>query len=537
MVIGKKTLGLVSLMAVCVSRLGWGATYYVSTHGNDERSGLSRPEAWRSAERVNQQQFSPGDRILFEAGQDFDGPVRLDEDDSGTAKEPVVLGSYDGETDLSSQRATIQAREERGIDICNTSGLEIRGLNVAGSGAKTNRRSGIIAYTTPGKSAHHLTIENVEISGFGKHGISIGAWHNETGYRNVRIAHCETHDNWRTGIITWGPWGLGTYAHKDLYIGYSRAFHMRGGSGIALASVDGGVVEHTIAFENGEEISGAVGIWAWDSNDIVFQFNESFGNRTTRVDGDGFDFDGGVTNSVMQYNYSHDNDAAGFLLAQYENAPFAMENIVIRYNISENDCRKKPYGAIHLWNNEDKERLKGIQIYQNTIYLTSAENNEPTAINIVSSTTNVSVWNNLFFTAGNEAIVSVVPDQNGILFVNNAYWSGKNCFRVNWMGENYHSLAEWLAVARDQERQGGDIVALNTDPLLRAPGTGGTLDRTDRLNSLRGYQLREDSPLINRGLDSRSVFGVDPGTQGFFGGEISDADPPAIGAHSPQTAL
>lgn len=83
------------------------------------------------------------------------------------------------------------------------------------------------------------------------------------------------------------------------------------------------------------------GIWAWDSNNILLQFNESYANRTIGVDGDGFDFDGGVTNSVMQYNYSHDNDAAGFLLAQYAFAPQAMKNIVIRYNISENDCRRK----------------------------------------------------------------------------------------------------------------------------------------------------------------------------------------------------
>ena len=46
-----------------------------------------------------------------------------------------------------------------------------------------------------------------------------------------------------------------------------------------------------------------------------------------------------MKNSVMQYNYSHDNDGAGYLLAQFTYAREFTNNIV-RYNISENDGRK-----------------------------------------------------------------------------------------------------------------------------------------------------------------------------------------------------
>ena len=55
------------------------------------------------------------------------------------------------------------------------------------------------------------------------------------------------------------------------------------------------------------------------------------------MDGVGFDFDGGVTNSVMQYNYSHDNDAAGFLRAQYAFAPQPMKNIGSRILVIQVD--------------------------------------------------------------------------------------------------------------------------------------------------------------------------------------------------------
>jgi len=44
------------------------ATYYVSVSGDDGRSGTAIASSWRSLDRVNRQQFAPGDTVLFEAG-------------------------------------------------------------------------------------------------------------------------------------------------------------------------------------------------------------------------------------------------------------------------------------------------------------------------------------------------------------------------------------------------------------------------------------------------------------------------------------
>ncbi|MEO8205832.1 MAG: right-handed parallel beta-helix repeat-containing protein [Chthoniobacterales bacterium] len=335
------------LFGLCGADYVSAATFYVSPSGNDTNSGLSPEKAWQTPTRVNRTTFSPGDRILFEGGKTFQGPVKFDAKDGGSKDNPLLLGSYRLEEAGS---AIIAAHKERGIDVYNTSGLCISDLKIIGAGPKINRTSGILLHTSRPEGASHITIENVEVSGFGKHGISIGAWKSNKGYRNVSITRTRTHDNLRTGILSWGPWGPHIYAHSKIYIGYCETYNMKGGSGITLSSVNDAIIERSIAHDNGEEFSGAAGIWAWDSNNIIIQFNESYNNRTRDVDGDGFDFDGGVTNSIMQYNYSHDNDAAGYLLAQYPGAPQAMSNIIIRYNISENDCRKKGYGAIHLWN-------------------------------------------------------------------------------------------------------------------------------------------------------------------------------------------
>ena len=349
------------------------ATFYISPNGNDNASGMAPAQAWRTVRKVNQTVFSPGDRILFEGGATFKGPVKLDKNDRGTRDAPIVLGSY---RLAKAGRATISAGRGRGVDAYNTSGLHLRDLIIVGDGAKKNGRSGVLIVSSRDEGIRNIRMENLEICGFGENGVSIGTWRTNAGCKDVIITRCTIHDNLLAGIFTWGPWETGIYAHRGIHISDCQTYGMKGGSGITLSSVDGGIVERSVAHDNGAEFSGASGIWAWDSKNILFQFNESYRNRTIGVDGDGFNFDGGVTNSVMQYNYSHDNDAAGLLLAQYPYAPQPMKNLTIRHNISENDCRKLDYGAIHVYNGEDPHRVSGVHIYQNTIYLASPAGNK-----------------------------------------------------------------------------------------------------------------------------------------------------------------
>ena len=94
------------------------------------------------------------------------------------------------------------------------------------------------------------------------------------------------------------------------------------GSGIILGNVDGGTIEWSRAYDNGRLGNAGVGIWTHDSTRILIQYNESFDNHTSGdADGGGFDLDGGVTHSIMQHNYSHDNDGAGYGLFEYAERP------------------------------------------------------------------------------------------------------------------------------------------------------------------------------------------------------------------------
>src|SRR5207302_337505 len=140
------------------------------------------------------------------------------------------------------------------------------------------------------------------------------------------------------------------YANSKVYLAYDSVFGNTGyasspnhvGDGIVLSDVQGGIIEHCIAHDNGQyntHDGGPVGIWAWDSDSITIQYCESYSNHTnSSSDGDGFDFDGGVTNSCMQYNYSHDNDGTGYGIFEFRGAR-AYRNNVYRYNLSVNDGR------------------------------------------------------------------------------------------------------------------------------------------------------------------------------------------------------
>ena len=172
---------------------------------------------------------------------------------------------------------------------------------------------------------------------------------------------------------------------------------------------------------NDYEGGGPIGIWAWDANRVVIQFNESHHNLTgSSKDGGGFDLDGGVTNSVLQYNYSHDNDGAGYLLAQFEGARPFYGN-VLRYNLSVNDGRRNRYGGIHLWSTGANGGITDTTLYANTVYIGKSADGSPAAVDCTSAgIRNICFYNNCFHTDGNTAFIRGQTHRN-VAFKDNKF--------------------------------------------------------------------------------------------------------------------
>ncbi len=509
-------------------------TYYVSPSGNDANTGTTREQAWATISPINSSVFYPGDSILFEGGASFGGNIFFSALSRGTAENPIVVSSF------GNGRAIINSGASFGIKAYNTAGFRIERLKLEGAGRAENKASGIEFYMDlAGTRLPYISIDSVEVSGFHDVGISIGSWKGSSGFDDISITHSTIHDNGDAGISSYAEARLG---HKNLYVGYNKVYdnsglpektNLHSGNGIVIGGVDGALIEYCEAYNNGWlnawKDGGPVGIWGWHCNNLVIQFNESHHNKTgTGKDGGGFDIDGGCTNCSMQYNYAHDNDGAGYLIAQYNYAP-AMKGLVVRYNISENDARKNGYGAIHLWSSGANGGIQDAEIYNNTVYLTPAAHGTPRGIYVQSGgVKNVRIRNNIIQTTGGLAVV-YVDRLTDLRFEGNNYWSSGSAFKIKWGANAFTSLEAWRA-ATGQEQKDEMSLGFTLDPELKAPGNGISFDEPGMLYRLESYQLKSSSALHDKGLNMAD-FGVDAGGVDFWGNNIEKRSSFGIGAH------
>lgn len=545
--------------------------YYVSPKGDDLNPGTASM-MWRSPARVNAANLEPGDRVLFEAGGRFDGNLVLDERIKADPQRPIIIGSY------GRGRAVIHAGLGTGILIRNLGGVVIRDLVVVGDDSSKNQGFGVMALNERGAARlDFIRIENVEASLFHWAGIYVGGVpallpgfkeppQSRFGFRDVLISHSIVHDNMYCGILVSGPWNKvpGGYANEDIRIrdclvhdnlGDPSYLKHHSGDGILMDDTDGGLIDHCTAYHNGgsngSRKGGPVGIWADAANRITIQFCESYANHTAGdTDGGGFDLDGGVSNSLVQYNYSHENDGAGFLVWNYKYAPHPLANNVIRYNVSENDGQKHFCGAVETGSENGKTKtfkifscgsvevgsgqespVHNIDVYNNTVITTKSGGQERPPVWVGGSSKNSAIHfrNNLLISAGGKPIVEVDKGQTGVLFQGNAYWTQGKPLIILYAGTEYHDLATWRAQT-GQETFDGKEVGLFADPHLSRMGKGETLAGARRVSSLSSYRLLPGSPLIDAGMDLRADFGIDVGRRDLWGTPIPQGQGIDIGA-------
>lgn len=516
--------------------VSWAETYYVSHSGKDGNTGTSPALAWATIDKLNTTYFQPGDTILLEGGSLFEGGILVKPNRGGTAQEPIVFSSY------GLGRATISSGKVAGFKAYNTAGIRIENLIFAGAGRNINVSFGVEFYMDIADTLlSFIRIDQVEVYGYREAGIAIISWDQTTGgFKDVSITNSSSHDNGDAGIAIYAQ---GIICHKNVYVAYSKAYDNPGipdkdwnhsGSGIMVGGADGAVIEYCEAYNNGWLNSygraGPIGIWGYHCRNLLIQYNESYGNRTkNRTDGGGFDIDGGCTSCIIQYNYSHDNDGAGYVISQYRNAP-PMRDVVVRYNISENDARKNSFGSILVWSHGSSGAMTGTDIYNNTIYTSPSAKGSPAGVWVdVNSTYEVNFRNNILLTSGNVPLVDGKRSQN-VRFEGNNYWSADGDFKILWHGVTYTSLQDWRT-ATGQEASVDELLGTAIDPQLRGPGTGITIGSPTELYKLSGYELKETSPLVLNGLDLKKRYGIDVGKSDFFGNILENPNGFSVGAY------
>jgi len=500
-------------------------TFYVSATGSDSNDGLSTSTAWKTISKVDAAAYVSGDQILFHAGDAFSGSIALT---AANAADHLTISAY------GAGAASVLSGQSPCISLTNLSASTVSNLQCTGSGVSSNSAFGIVVVNSlPGNTRlAGPTIANNVVSGYGDDGIEVAGTNGTSGFDGITISSNQIHDV--TGreadlsddsacirVIS-NPAYPNPTAHTNVTITSNIVYNCPGqapasnntGSGILISSVTVATIAHNLVYHTGTlsaTCGGPNGIWAYSSANVDINFNETYDNETNLnaggCDGNGFDLDGGVTNSIVQYNYSHDNFGADFLVYAYHDSTQPQwSGNTFRYNIGQNSARA------FLIANDDSLSMTSCYIYNNTLF-------DPVAIVGMNAHAPINCLfaNNIFFTADSSGVAFNVPNPSSIRMVGNDYF-GTGAWV--WSTVSYPSFTAWQS-ATGQEVLLGSQVGTTTDPQLVSPGEGPTTNGYNPA-ALNAYRLLPGSPMIGTGLDLRALYGIDVGTQDFFGSSIQN---------------
>jgi len=460
--------------------------YIDALRGNDQNSGSTPDKAFQSIRHMNSISLRGSEQLLFKGGQQFNGSLKLNGVHS-TLKAPLIVSTF------GSGRATIISGDSTAILATDCIFVTISNLNVNGSGRLTGNKTNGIDFV----EVKYGTIDHVKTSGYLYSGIQV------TGGCDISITNVKASNNGFCGINVstsakeYGTDGSAFKTLKRVYIGHSVAENNPGcpaitdnhsGNGILLGGVTNGLIEYCEAMNNGwdmpREGNGPVGIWAYMCDSIVIQNCFSHNNKTSPngKDGGGFDFDGGMTNSVMQYNLSANNEGGGYGMFQYAGATEWSKNIV-RYNISYNDGTKNGKCGIFMWCDPAAKPMNQLQAYNNTIV-----NNQGYGVNFEPGKYDNFVFENNIF------VLTVLSDRfiggqfSGALFDRNLYWT---------------ELQNQSAIIPESS-------PVYADPQIKPPKNQPFKFKTiEEINAIKYFQLSSKSPALKAGKPIENNGGKD----------------------------
>ncbi len=348
----KLLLTTITLILFSSCTIQVGRTFYVDpAGGSDRNSGSSPGRAWATLEKVNGQEFEPGDKILFKSGAVFTGQLELKS--SGSKGYPVIASSYGG-----NKKPLIQGNgvKQYAVLIKNAGYIKISKLEITNTGKEREAgRTGVLIEAKDYGEMHDIVLDSLEIHDVNGSlvkeigGGSAILWLNggdsiPSRFIGLTIENCYLHDCGRNGIISNG------YAGRDHWYP-SLDVAIRGnlleripGDGIVPIGCDSALIEYNIMRDCPDTLSyeeAAAGIWPWSCDNTIIQYNEVSGHKA-RWDGQGFDSDYNCSGTIIRYNYSHDN-YGGFLLVCNDgnslgkNWNHGTKNSLIEFNLSVND--------------------------------------------------------------------------------------------------------------------------------------------------------------------------------------------------------
>lgn len=439
--------------------------YYVHAQaGNDANNGTSPSAPFASLSKVNTLQLKAGDRILFAAGQVFEGELAM-VGVQGSAAAPIVISSYlpDGmrAKDDSSSKFRINAKgKPNGIRIQDCSHVVVKHAIIEADGYEAmplpeeQMRIGILIKATSKKACRNIQVDSVEIRNifFENKGFVRGA-------EEVKTANGSQRYGWGIRLITDGPTAQisrveisNSSIHNVSHTGIKLTGQAKniswvvirnnkvteiGGPGIQMSEVKHIHVHHNAVAHSGSNNDSrkwgrGSGLWTWGAYMVLIEHN-SFTDANGPGDSAGAHVDYNCDYVIIQYNFSARN-AGGFCEILGNNY-----NCVYRYNVSVDDGHrvKGENGAFQegkiFWlsgyqgNAQPKKGPINSYFYNNTIYVSK---DIVSKIAIEPTSAGVYIANNIFYIPGTMQMVQddqkksdleLAPPRGPIVFENNLW--------------------------------------------------------------------------------------------------------------------
>lgn len=495
-------------------------SFYIDSENGDDGNPGTIEAPWQTLSKLNDftqtDALVPGDQVLLKRGSVFENET-LQFSGMGTEQQPIVISDYGDGEDL--PRLDGNGVVENVVSLFNQEYITISNMEITNTSPNYNSQFGL--NTSTNKSLALRAI-NVSAKNFGVvSGIKIQncyihdingninlKWNGgiffdiqadviggelsgiPTKYDNVLIEGCTFIRVDRSGIKLvnsawcnqWLPNNpsipINWYPSTNVVV-RNNYMEKIGGDGITTRDTDSALIEYNLVKDCRYQNTGYnVGIWPFQASNTVIQYNEAYNTHGTQ-DGQGLDCDHASSYSLMQYNYSHNNEG-GFMLIM---GGYPHTAPTVRYNISQNDCDKTFEFAQGI--------PKGTMIYNNTIYSDQIVSRGVLFLSNTAAGLGVNdfyMFNNLFcypvgqtfYGGGNASNITDLTNK-GKLY-NNAYVGGIS------------------APTADT----GAVVEANIDAVLVDAGTGpasnpSTTPFTGASGALNGYQLAIGSPMIDAG--------------------------------------
>jgi hypothetical protein len=360
-------------LVISLATISWAATsFYVdSAAGNDSNDGTSSTRPWQTLANINSRRFEPGDKILFRSGQKWTGAI--EPHGSGSTQNPITLGAY-GE----GAKPVIQGNGAAAtIFISEQSYWTIRDIAVTNHGAHVDERNGIMLHVSSAGVVKDIRLINVDVSDVNGEvdskssgGIAFRGFSKEgrpAHFDGIIIDHCTVEH-----VDGQGIWFKlkGRVPPRDPRWDDFHNSNVRitgttildtGRNAIFLRNTQSPLVDHNvIRFASARHHGNAIVLT--ETKDAVITENEvsNTGEHTGEGENGAFDADLGAVDTVIEYNWSHDNAGGMVNVVNDPTEGLPNDGTVIRYNLSEND----------------KARVFGIGgavtntfIYNNTIFI------------------------------------------------------------------------------------------------------------------------------------------------------------------------